>query len=222
MTGGTYIAPIRNATIGTTGTTGPTPPTGTIGYPDCIMVYDPFNPVFLTSANATYEVSWARHSMFLATFYLPPLIDPLLNWQTYGVSAVTRLMRTNPFGNKTVDNSGILECQNNLYSYYLVPCGINSITSAILTAGSTSASIPAILTASGGVGLYAVLSGAQYAAAAYLYLMFSDDNAVVGAPRTYCNTCWSASIEWLNDPRSRYINNGTEYRIMLLGANHSF
>ena len=104
----------------------------------------------------------------------------------------------------------------------LFSTSINSITSAILTAGSTSASIPAILTASGGVGLYAVLSGAQYAAAAYLYLMFSDDNAVVGAPRTYCNTCWSAAIEWLNDPRSRYINNGTEYRIMLLGANHSF
>jgi hypothetical protein len=236
VTGAVYMAPMRDATVGLTGATGQAGK----GFPDYMMAYDPTqDPVYNQSSNGTYEITWGRHSMLLATFYLPSIPSsggP--GWDLTSVNAITSGIIVNPFGNEPLVAGTSLLCQTNKYIYYLVTCG-PSLT-PILNGGSPilDTGITCQTWLPGGVplgvacdGIYAVLfdPNGAYNEAANLYIHMGDSNS----PKSvWANVSWSSSIEWLQDPRSVIsitaiippAGTATTFnaRIMLLGGNHSF
>lgn len=202
----TYVAPVRNSTVPN--------PSGASRNPDYFLTYDPsFDASYNPTGTNTYEVSWGRHGMLLATQYLP-YSATVTDWYLHGASGISQSLSTSPFNPIT--------CQSNNYSMFLCSCASISLIGPILSVGTTCYNSGALLVGQPCDGFFALLLDptGDYDEAAYFYIYLRD--AIGGTANNFCNMTWSASIEWLQDNRSSVTISGTTYKIMLLSSNHSF
>jgi hypothetical protein len=225
--GATYIAPIRDANDAIPGATGPTGPVGPVKYPgDYLMAYDPSQTLCNASAEGTKEVVYGRHGMLLATYYLPfrwqseqPDISEI--WCPISAQGISQSLSKTPF----IDTSGNLSyCQKNNYNYFIVDCSNLSPINIVLNKPDTCRRYIQTNAYRECTGIIALVHDPDqnYCEAAHLTLHWGT-NLSFNEPCSIRNfqSTWTASIEWLNDPRSVYQQN-PEWRIMLLGANHSY
>jgi hypothetical protein len=230
--GATYIAPIRDANDAIPGATGASGPTGPEKYPgDYLMAYDPkFDPSCNLSAGTSYEVVYGRHGMLLATYYLPfrwqgapPDISEI--WCPISAQGISQSLSKTPF----IDSLGnISYCQKNNYNYYIFDCSNPPPLSPlyiVLNSQETCRKYVPTNAFRECTGIIALLEdpSRNYCEAAHLTLHWGT-NQFFNEPCSIRNfqSTWTASIEWLNDPRSVFQLNGLQFRIMLLGANHSY
>jgi hypothetical protein len=124
-------------------------------------------------------------------------------------------------------------CQTNTFDYRLINCSNNNIQ---IATGPFSTCIP-LTTSTYNVceGWYAVCAPTSLPTdqACHLTIHWQSDNVKTVSPNTsaptdifqlFTSSSWSASIEWLNDPRSdaSIFGLSSAWRIMLLDVNHSF
>jgi hypothetical protein len=212
-----YWAPMRNATTPTPVSIAPPIPASQ-RYSDYVMAYDPTNDlIYNQAATSTYEVSYGRHGMLLATFFMPDLYGSLPIWFAASAQGITIGLVANPF---PPGPTGPL-CQVNKYDFFLYNCTTTQFRPVL--SGTTCTGLQqGLFVGNACDGIYAVLQdnlAGNYAEAAYLNILWDTG---IAAPENQCNSQWSASVEWLQDPRSNVTIAGNTYKVMLLGANHSF
>jgi hypothetical protein len=211
----TYINPIRNT------------------WRDYVLTYDP-DSALGGSANNTREVNVSQFGMFLAAWYLPNYVtDNSIppNWRTVNAQAVTERLPSYPTGPPPVLIPNF--CQTNTFDYRLINCTDNTIQ---IPTGTFTNCIPLIsATYRACEGWYAVCAPPSLPTneACHLTIHWQSDNVRTVSPNSgdlteifqlFTHSSWSASIEWLNDPRSdaSIFGLSSAWRIMLLDVNHTF
>jgi hypothetical protein len=228
----TYVAPLRSAN---NGAGYPGIPIGTdpdIKYPDYLCSYDPVADIVNPTAQTVYEVTYGKHSMMLATYYMPyapnfPAAPESVRWSLTSAQAISVPLTTDPFALAGT----VPTCQKNIYNYYLYNC-ITETLSPLLIDGTAA---PPLNTCAPGPilpnpfqartceGVYALLEDLTitFDQAAYLSVYWGYTNVDVPTINTI-NIEYSCSIEWFNDVRSDIEIDGKKFKVMLLGANHTF
>jgi hypothetical protein len=197
-------------------------PNPVVKYPDYLLAYDPTGPLFSQpnpTANSIYEVTYGRHSMLFGTYFLPYVGQNVEPWKQDGATAISVPLTTDPFINGP---GGKPQCQRNKYDYFLWNCTTDTLTGVLTAPNFCNTGTGVIFNSC--EGCYALLqdnSGAPilYDEAAFLTINWFLGNA---SPYNQITKSWSCSIEWLSDPRSDALIGGIRYKIMLLGANHTF
>ena len=230
-TDSTYIAPLRDSAP-LSACPPSTAPGIKKGFPDYMMAYDPTYlantaaVVGQPTANTTYEVTYGRHGMLLATHYLHIAGDtttPITQWYIRSLYAISQSLSCDPF---LAVGTQSATCQSNKYEYYLYNCSLPTLIQTGITHNNkcSTSSPTGIMLGAPCNGVYALLLDPNpnlvYDEAAYFSVLLNADQS--GTSPFSLQLSWSASIEWLNDPRSSLQLGNTVYKIMLIGANHSY
>jgi hypothetical protein len=197
-------------------------------YRDSILIYDdpsynndtstvPVNPPQYNR----YEINTACYGMPLYTFLPPEHIDQSANpWVSYTFTAITQGF---PF---TAPSFPF--CQRNVYEYYIVDCNTNPprLVDKALSLGETcrSNSNVSIRPCPGGVYFAVVQADSNKYNECCIFNGYWWYGSA--GPEETMQQTWSATVAWLNDPRS-LIPAGTidgidkDTRLLLLVANHT-